>query len=136
MLAAAAADDIRRFRQTALTAQEDDVLHRILDFGDFYTLSNCRDLLFHAHEQHVTIAAIRSLLTVAELRFIGFETIVSRFRSMTTDTTRTVRGARCPKSATVTLSEASLACGSAGVASGRSDSKSAASRISKPGSAK
>jgi Flp pilus assembly protein TadD/2-polyprenyl-3-methyl-5-hydroxy-6-metoxy-1,4-benzoquinol methylase len=71
----AVADDIRRFRQTVLAAPEDDALRRILDFGDFYTLSNCRDLLFHAHEQHVTIAAIRSLLTVAELRFIGFETM-------------------------------------------------------------
>ena len=32
-------------------------------------------MLFHAHEQHVTIAAIRSLFAGAELRFIGFETI-------------------------------------------------------------
>ncbi len=70
----AAADDIRRFRQVARTAPEDDALRRILDFGDFYTLSNCRDLLFHVHEQSVTITAIRSLLTGAGLRFIGFET--------------------------------------------------------------
>ncbi len=71
----AAADDIRRFRQAALAAPEDDVLGRILDFGDFYTLSNCRDLLFHVHEQSVTIAAIRTLLAGAGLRFIGFETV-------------------------------------------------------------
>lgn len=55
------ADDIRRFRQTALAAPEDDALRRILDFGDFYTLSNCRDLLFHAHEQHVGRAEPRRL---------------------------------------------------------------------------
>ena len=70
----AGTDDIRRFRKTVLAAPENDALRRILDFGDFYTLSNCRDLLFHVHEQHVTIAAIRSLLAGAELRFIGFET--------------------------------------------------------------
>jgi tetratricopeptide (TPR) repeat protein/2-polyprenyl-3-methyl-5-hydroxy-6-metoxy-1,4-benzoquinol methylase len=71
----AGSDDIRCFRKTVLAAPEDDPLRRILDFGDFYTLSNCRDLLFHVHEQHVTIAAIRSLLASAELRFIGFETM-------------------------------------------------------------
>jgi SAM-dependent methyltransferase len=71
----AATDDIRRFRKTVLAAPENDALRRILDFGDFYTLSNCRDLLFHVHEQHVTIAAIGSLLAGAALRFIGFETM-------------------------------------------------------------
>jgi len=70
----AAADDIRRFRQVALTAPEGDALRRILDFGDFYTLSNCRDLLFHVHEQNLSMAAIRGLLAGAGLRFIGFET--------------------------------------------------------------
>jgi tetratricopeptide (TPR) repeat protein/SAM-dependent methyltransferase len=71
----AAADDIRRFRQVALTAPEGHALCRILDFGDFYTLSNCRDLLFHVHEQNVSMAAIRSLLAGADLRFIGFESV-------------------------------------------------------------
>lgn len=69
----AAADDIRRFRQTALAASEDDALRQILDFGDFYTLSNCRDLLFHVHEQNVTIAAIDALVAATGLRFLGFE---------------------------------------------------------------
>jgi Flp pilus assembly protein TadD/SAM-dependent methyltransferase len=69
----AAAEDIRRFRQLALAARQDDRLGQILDFGDFYSLSNCRDLLFHVHEQSVTIAAIRNLLDATGLRFIGFE---------------------------------------------------------------
>ena len=59
---------------TVLAAPADDPLRRILEFGDFYTMSNCRDLLFHVHEQQVTIAAIRRLLDHAGLRFIGFET--------------------------------------------------------------
>jgi tetratricopeptide (TPR) repeat protein/SAM-dependent methyltransferase len=66
-------DDIRRFRQAALEAEEGDPQRRILEYGDFYTMSNCRDLLFHVHEQDVTIAAIRELLRGAGLRFIGFE---------------------------------------------------------------
>jgi tetratricopeptide (TPR) repeat protein/2-polyprenyl-3-methyl-5-hydroxy-6-metoxy-1,4-benzoquinol methylase len=69
----ATATDIRRFRQTALAAPKDDALGQILDFGDFYTTSNCRDLLFHVHEQSVSIAGIRELLTKTGLRFIGFE---------------------------------------------------------------
>ncbi len=69
------ADDIRRIRSMALRAPEHDPLRRILDFGDFYTLSNCRDLLFHVHEQNVTLAGIGSLLADARLRFVGFETV-------------------------------------------------------------
>ena len=71
----AGADDIRAFRKTVLAAPVDDPLRRILEFGDFYTMSNCRDLLFHVHEQHVTIAATRRLLDHAGLRFIGFESM-------------------------------------------------------------
>lgn len=78
------ADDIRRFREAVLAAAADDPLRRILDFGDFYTLSNCRDLLFHAHEQDVTIADVGGLLDAAALRFIGFElvddTLAERYR--------------------------------------------------------
>jgi hypothetical protein len=69
----AAADDIRRFRQIALEADGDQVLADIVEFGDFYTLSNCRDLLFHVHEQNVTMAAIGKLLEETGLHFIGFE---------------------------------------------------------------
>jgi tetratricopeptide (TPR) repeat protein/SAM-dependent methyltransferase len=71
----AAADDIRRFRDTVFSAPPDDPLRRILGFGDFYTLSNCRDLLFHVHEQNVTLAGVRGLLRDTGLRFIGFETV-------------------------------------------------------------
>jgi tetratricopeptide (TPR) repeat protein/SAM-dependent methyltransferase len=66
-------DDVRRFRQLVLSAPQDDPLRRILGFGDFYTLSNCRDLLFHVHEQNVTLDDIRDLLAEANLRFMGFE---------------------------------------------------------------
>jgi tetratricopeptide (TPR) repeat protein/2-polyprenyl-3-methyl-5-hydroxy-6-metoxy-1,4-benzoquinol methylase len=69
----ARADDIRRFRQMALEAHSGEALAAIPAFGDFYTLSNCRDLLFHVHEQNVTIAALRDLLAAAGLDFIGFE---------------------------------------------------------------
>lgn len=68
-----AADDIRRFRAMVLAARDDDPLRRILELGDFYTLSNCRDLLFHVHETPVTLADVDELLAGAGLRLIGFE---------------------------------------------------------------
>ena len=69
----AAADDIRRFRQMALQARDDRVLADLVEFGDFFTLSNCRDLLFHVHEQNVSLAAMRELLARTGLDFLGFE---------------------------------------------------------------
>jgi len=66
-------DDLRRFRQLALSAPAHDPLRRILAFGDFYTLSNCRDLLFHVHEQNMSLSDVRDLLAGAQLDFIGFE---------------------------------------------------------------
>jgi len=68
-------DDIRTLRHTALAAAHDDPLRRILEFGDFYTSSSCRDLLFHVHEQCVTLAGVERLLAGAGLRFIGFELV-------------------------------------------------------------
>lgn len=68
-----AADDIRRFRQMALHADDDRVLADLVEFGDFYTLSNCRDLLFHVHEQNLTLGVIGELLMETGLRFLGFE---------------------------------------------------------------
>ncbi len=40
---------------------------------DFYSLSECRDLLFHVQELQVDIPEIRDLLAGAGLGFLGFE---------------------------------------------------------------
>ena len=71
----ASVDGIRRLRRDVLAAPPGDPLRRILEFGDFYTLGSCRDLVFHVHEQSVTLDALGRLLAGAGLRFIGFETI-------------------------------------------------------------
>jgi 2-polyprenyl-3-methyl-5-hydroxy-6-metoxy-1,4-benzoquinol methylase len=67
----ATADEIRRRRQ--------DVLDRRADFGktvdllDFYSMSTCRDLLFHAQEHRMTLAGIEAFLRDNGLTFLGFE---------------------------------------------------------------
>ena len=67
------ADDIREFRQQLMQTHEPDVQTAILNSEDFFSMSACRDLLFHVQEHHVTLPKIRAFLESHGLRFIGFE---------------------------------------------------------------
>jgi SAM-dependent methyltransferase len=61
--------EIRRCRQELLNTP----LRSLTRFTDFFTMSECRDLMFHAHENRVTIPAIKDFLAANGLRFLGFE---------------------------------------------------------------
>ena len=61
------ADDIRRARQT-LTAGGDPVAAH----PDFFSISTCRDLLFHVQEQALTLDGIDCFLRENKLGFLGF----------------------------------------------------------------
>ncbi|HWP26206.1 MAG TPA: methyltransferase domain-containing protein [Xanthobacteraceae bacterium] len=63
------AEDIRAARELLLAGEMRQKLARI---SDFYTTSECRDLLFHVQEQRFTIARIRAFLAEQSLNFIGF----------------------------------------------------------------
>jgi SAM-dependent methyltransferase len=63
------ADDIRRCRQDLLNSPLKDVARA----GDFFSMSECRDLLFHVQECRLTIPEIKSFIAENGLRFIGFE---------------------------------------------------------------
>jgi SAM-dependent methyltransferase len=39
---------------------------------DFFTISSCRDLLFHVQEHHIPLAAIGDFLAGHDLRLLGF----------------------------------------------------------------
>jgi tetratricopeptide (TPR) repeat protein/2-polyprenyl-3-methyl-5-hydroxy-6-metoxy-1,4-benzoquinol methylase len=66
-------DGIRRFRED-LTAKDLGVeLQWLSGLSDFYSTSDCRDLLFHVQEHRLTLGQIESFLTELGLRFIGFE---------------------------------------------------------------
>jgi len=41
--------------------------------NDFYSISACRDLLFHVHERRLSIPALKAFLAEQDLKFIGFE---------------------------------------------------------------
>jgi SAM-dependent methyltransferase len=63
------ADGIRRCRQELLESP----LKTVARAGDFFSASECRDLLFHVQESRTTIPQIKSFLVENGLRFIGFE---------------------------------------------------------------
>lgn len=69
----AKADDIRRARQDLIDAAADPLLQEVTELGDFYTVSDCRDLLFHAHEHRLTLPRIKAFLEQEGLRFLGFD---------------------------------------------------------------
>jgi SAM-dependent methyltransferase len=64
------ADDIRRLRHDLTTSGEDFTFMRL---DDYFSVSTCRDLLFHVHEVQTTIPEIKAFLADNGLRFIGFD---------------------------------------------------------------
>jgi SAM-dependent methyltransferase len=67
------ADDIRRFRQDIIDQPDQKPFEVILDSGDFYTTSSCRDLLFHVREHAFTLPQIDAFLKANRLRLLGLE---------------------------------------------------------------
>lgn len=67
------ADHIRRCRAEILALPPEDPLAALRDSIDFYNLSACRDLLFHAQEHRFTLAQIRIVLDSLGLNFLRFD---------------------------------------------------------------
>ncbi|MDB5600351.1 MAG: hypothetical protein JWN71_2395 [Xanthobacteraceae bacterium] len=67
------ASEIRRFRQEFLVHPDPALVGALSAMNDFYTLSECRDLLFHVQEHRFTIPRIKAFLAANDLEFIGFE---------------------------------------------------------------
>src|SRR5262249_23272228 len=61
--------EIRRCRQALL----DTPLASVTRFNDFFSTSECRDLLFHVQEARMTIPALHAFIAEHDLKFIGFE---------------------------------------------------------------
>ena len=61
-------DDIRRGRQEILALSDDVLAKGAAYMTDFYSLSECRDLLFHVQEHRLRIAADRPLPGGSETR--------------------------------------------------------------------
>jgi SAM-dependent methyltransferase len=75
------ADDIRRCRQDL----HNSPLSGVAKASDFFSTSECRDLLFHTQEHRLTIPQIKSFIVENGLRFIGFEfapQVMQRYREI------------------------------------------------------
>ncbi|MDA0230639.1 MAG: tetratricopeptide repeat protein [Proteobacteria bacterium] len=68
-------EDIRRCRQDiiSLAATGNAEMAKICHGEEFFSLSQCRDLLFHVQEQRFTLLEIATTLESLELIFLGFE---------------------------------------------------------------
>ena len=66
------ADDIRHCRQELLRCEEGSALRNVTKYADFFTTSECRDLLFHVQEQQLSIPEIAAFLRAHGLLFLGF----------------------------------------------------------------
>ncbi|MCL2430550.1 MAG: class I SAM-dependent methyltransferase, partial [Alphaproteobacteria bacterium] len=76
-------DAVRKFRQDLLRSEPAMALKLSTECRDFFSLSECRDLLFHAQERHFTLPQVKSFLAGHALAFLGFEiegTVLQRFR--------------------------------------------------------
>jgi hypothetical protein len=67
------ADEIRRCRQDLLGPDIDAGLRTITALPDFFSTSECRDLLFHVQEHRVTLPQIGTFLHDHGLEFVGID---------------------------------------------------------------
>lgn len=64
---------IRRCRAAIRSRADDELLARIARSEDFFSVSGCRDLLFHVQEHRFALPEVRDMLERLGLQFIGFE---------------------------------------------------------------
>jgi tetratricopeptide (TPR) repeat protein/2-polyprenyl-3-methyl-5-hydroxy-6-metoxy-1,4-benzoquinol methylase len=67
------ADGIRRCRQELLDFPDGTPLNNVTHTTEFYSSSECRDLLFHVQEHRTTLPEIKADLARHGLSFVGFE---------------------------------------------------------------
>ena len=65
-------EDIRRIREVVAGAEDGSLLKSISQWSDFFTVSECRDLLFHPQEHRTSLPEIKSFLAANGLQFAGF----------------------------------------------------------------
>ncbi len=85
---ASTTDYIRRFRQDLTVKDMNVELQSLSKMSDFYSTSNCRDLLFHVQERRLTLGQIESLLSEFGLHIIGFDfdqEVLRQYRARFTD---------------------------------------------------
>ncbi|MBN8521048.1 MAG: methyltransferase domain-containing protein [Alphaproteobacteria bacterium] len=65
-------EGMRQFRADIISLPDEDPLKQIAMRRDFFSLSECRDLVFHIQETRYTIEDLKNLLNRHNLTFLGF----------------------------------------------------------------
>lgn len=80
-------EGIRRFRRDVIDGAGGlpEAIANILVSRDFYSLSECRDLLFHVQEHRFTLPQIEAALQELGLTFLGFELDKNQVRTAFSD---------------------------------------------------
>lgn len=69
---ATTADGIRRARRAIMALPDGELVKEVVDTADFFSTSECRDLLFHVQEQRLTIPQIKAFIDDTGFEFLGF----------------------------------------------------------------
>jgi tetratricopeptide (TPR) repeat protein/SAM-dependent methyltransferase len=77
-------EDIRRCREEIMAADQGSLLKSLIQADDFFTTSECRDLLFHVQEHRLTLPDIKSFLAENDVQFSGFILAAPTVRSFAT----------------------------------------------------
>lgn len=93
--ALALTDDIRALRRKIAMQPDDSPIKQVLGIKDFYSTSECRDLLFHVQEHRFTLLKIAEMLDELSLEFVGFEmtdaAVRDRYRARFPEDPATIR---------------------------------------------
>lgn len=65
-------DGIRACRQAMVALPDSHPAKSVTQWGDFYTMSACRDLIFHVHEQRFGALEIKEIIEGFGSEFLGF----------------------------------------------------------------
>lgn len=66
-------EGIRRFRRDLAAGAADAELQWLSQMADFFSTSDCRDLVFHVQEHRLMLGEIESFLSDCGLSFLGFQ---------------------------------------------------------------
>ena len=64
-------EGIKKFRENIFSGKNEQ-FKNLENWSNFYTISECRDLCFHAQEHRFTIKQINETMKSTELKFLGF----------------------------------------------------------------
>lgn len=74
-------ENLQAVRNYVKNLPDNDIRKSIMLYGDFYSTSECRDMLFHVQEHNYTIPQIKAILEDLNMEFLHFQGSNKRVRA-------------------------------------------------------